>query len=109
MSDENIKKVFEWVRDNKQEMLRRFGLGLADLAEISVCCKICECKLCRGIRHQWATGILPSASAADLSCVCATCRLTIRGLQNCDGDLGNCPVKMPREALQLLGIKRNVN
>ena len=109
MSDENAKKVFEWVRGRKEEMMRRFGLGLADLAEIHACCAICECGLCRGIRHQWATGILPSASAADLSCTCGLCRIVIRGLQHCGGDLGDCPVKLPPDELELLGIKRNVN
>lgn len=111
MSDENVKKVFEWGMGDLPGTLRRFGWELADLAEMRACCTICKCSLCRAIRHQWATGQLPSASAADvsLSCTCAFCRIVIRGLRNCDGVLGDCPVKLPPEELELLGIRPIVN
>ena len=109
MSDENVEKVFEWGRENMSEAVRRFRWELADLAEMSACCTICKCSLCRAIRHQWATGQLPSASATDVSCTCAFCRIVIRGIQNCNGDLGDCPVKLPPEELELLGIRPIVN
>jgi hypothetical protein len=109
MSDENVKKVFEWGMENMPEALRRFGWELADLAEMSACCTICKCSLCRAIRHQWATGQLPSASATDVSCTCAFCRIVIRGIQNCNGDLGDCPVKLLPEDLEQLGIRPIVN
>ncbi len=109
MSDENVKMVFEWGMDNLPEALRRFGWELADLAEMRACCTICNCSLCRAIRHQWETGQLPSASAADVSCTCAFCRIVIGGLRRCGGDLGDCPVKLKPEDRELLGIRPTVN
>jgi hypothetical protein len=93
---------------SQEEMMRRFGWELADLAEIQLAVRSVSADCAVAIRHQWATG----------NCHLQALRIVLylwvlsnshSRYSNCNGDLGDCPVKLPPDELELLGIKRNVN